>query len=104
MAFLDLCRNPNQATSRQVPYLLVLQQPLFDSLRTRLVAPVLRTADVRAPLQRLHPIVRIADHSFVIALPEMAGVPTGAVGEVVGNLAANRDDIVAAIDFLVTGT
>ena len=34
---------------------------------------------------------------------ELAGVPSEALGEIVGSLKSRRDEIIAALDFLITG-
>lgn len=103
MAFLDLCRNANPATSNRVPYLLVVQQPLLDSLPTRLVIPAFRSTAVPKPIQRLHPVVQFAGETLVLVVPEMAGVPASSLGAVAGNLAESRAAVVAAINFMVAG-
>jgi toxin CcdB len=40
MAQFDVCRNPNPASARRIPYLLDVQSDLLSGLATRVVVPL----------------------------------------------------------------
>ena len=103
MAQFDLHANPNPATRDAVPYLLDVQADLLDALATRVVIPLLPLGPGDRPIERLNLVVEHDGCKMMLSTAEMAGVPLAALGERVGSLSASRDDIVAAIDFLVCG-
>lgn len=104
MAQFDVYRNPNAATRARIPYLLDVQSGLLDSLATRIVVPLCKP-DVLAgkPAERLNPALEVEGRKLFMLTPELAGVSRKALGERVGNLAAERAAIIAALDIAFTG-
>jgi len=100
MAQFDLYRNPNEETNTDVPYLLDVQHDLLDSLATRMVIPLRR--DI-TPVSHLNPSVTVHGETLYLSTAEMAGISTAMLGEHIDSLTAERQQIIAAIDFLVTG-
>lgn len=103
MAQFDLYANPSRETSGAVPYLLDLQSDLRGSLATRVVAPLLRPESAGPPAATLMPRFEIDGRTVVMSTPELAGVSRSELGSRVGSLAENRDEIIAALDLLLTG-
>ena len=104
MRQFDIVENTNSGTNRHVPYLLLLQAPLFDGLATRVVAPLVPLKGFGKPLARLTPVISVADEAFVVSIAEIAGVPLAAIGEKVDSISDSRPEIVSALDFLFTGS
>ncbi len=101
MAQFDLHRNPRGG---DYPLLLDLQAELLGSLATRVVAPMISVKKHGArPITRLNPLVKVRGVDYLILFQELAAVPTAALGEVVGSLAARRSELIAALDLLFTG-
>ena len=104
MAQFDVYRNANPATRARIPFLLDVQAELLDSLATRIVVPLCKPEVVASkPAERLNPQFEIEGRKVIMLTPELAGVPRKALGELVGNLAAERGEIIAALDFAFTG-
>jgi toxin CcdB len=104
MRQFDIVENTNPETRNEIPLLLVLQSDLFGALGTRVVAPLLpssRRADV---LDRLNPEFEINGITYILSTTELAGVPTRALGRTVATVQERRPDILAALDFLITGS
>jgi toxin CcdB len=99
----DLCRNQNPKTRDRVPYLLDVQADLLDRLQTRVVIPVMRAADVGKPARHLNPVFEIDGVAMMLMTPELAGVSVRNLGEKIASLQERRDEIIAALDFLLTG-
>jgi CcdB protein len=97
----DLCRNLGRAAAR-APYLLVLQRDDLALLKTRLVAPVLRLDGEPVMANLFVPLV-VEDESLHVSLPEIFSIDRNALGPVAGNHSALRDEVVRALDMLVTG-
>jgi toxin CcdB len=54
-------------------------------------------------MERLTPLVEVDGERYVAVTPELAGVSRKALSIQVGNLSDRRDDIIAALDLLITG-
>lgn len=104
MARFDIYRNENPATCIRFPYVLDIQAELLSELPTRLVVP-LRAGTGTEPwiVSRLHPILKLGDNTFIAGFSEMAAVPSNILGNNVGTAQAQREDLIAAIDLVVTG-
>jgi toxin CcdB len=104
MAQFDVCRNPNRETRGTYPFLLDVQSDLIESLETRVVVPLCRHSKTGDEvIGTLTPIFDIAGNPYVMLTPELAGVTRSKMGEKVGNLSSCRDEIIAALDLLITG-
>jgi toxin CcdB len=95
----------NRAGSRdRIPYLLDIQSDLLDVLATRVVVPLYRKeAFAGKGMTRLMPLFEVAGEQVVMVTPEVSGVSRKHLGEAVTNLAAQRPEIVAALDMLIAG-
>ena len=103
MAQFDVYTNPNPETKPDMPFLLGLQSDLLDPLATRVVIPLVRCASMPQPVRHLNPVFEVLGERVVLSTAELAGVPRTALGEVVGSLSQHRDDVVRAVDFLISG-
>ena len=103
MAQFDLCQNQNPETRERVPYLLDVQANFLDRLSTRVVIPVMRVSDVGRPAQHLNPVFDIDGVAMMLITPELAGVSVKTLGPKVASLEDRRYDVIAALDFLLTG-
>lgn len=102
MAQFDVYRNPNPATAGRIPYFVDIQTEYLDGLSTRVVVPLVHR-DGFVAATRLNPFFAVEGAPVVMATAELAAIRRTALGERVDSLAEHRHDIVAAIDFLVTG-
>ncbi len=103
MAQFDVYENRNPETKLSIPYLLDVQADLLDSLTTRVVVPLVTVAAVGRGATHLNPRFRIKRTSVVMSTAELAGVSLHVLGERVCSLKEQRDEIIAALDFLFTG-
>ena len=103
MAQFDVYENPNEETNQTIPYLLDLQADLLDNLATRVVAPLVAAAMMGGAVKHLNPRFKIKDNVVFMSTAELAGVRISALGERVGSLSEQRNEIIAALDFLFTG-
>ena len=104
MPQFDVYRNGNPASRGSFPLLVDLQADLLSQLATRVVAPL---APVKAgqagPLGSLTPVLSVNGKYFALLTPQLAGVAGKELGTAVANVASRRDEIIAALDLLVTG-
>jgi len=103
MAQFDVYENPNDETNQIVPYILDLQAVLLDNLATRVVAPLVAAALMGGAVEHLNPRFMVKGNVVFMSTAEIAGVPRSALGEKVGSLREQRNEIIAALDFLFAG-
>ena len=104
MAQFWVYKNTNRATQSRVPYLLDIQSPLLDELQTTVVIPLYSKAFIgKAAITKLCPDVQIEGESFVVLASQITGIDRKILGEKIADLSDYRAEIVAAIDFIVSG-
>ncbi len=104
MAQFALFENQNADSKETYPYFVDIQNSLLDSLNTRLVVPLTHAKNLDdASIGNLCPRTTLGHEEYVLLTHQMTNVPVSALKVPVGSLEHLRDDIVAAIDFLVTG-
>ena len=54
-------------------------------------------------LRTLMPTFEIDDKQYVMVTPQLAGIATRQLGAQVADLSAQRNEIIAALDLLITG-
>lgn len=104
MAAFDIYANPEPRTRAALPYVIELQADLLSDLNTRLVAPLAPARQYKGAVPRLNPVIDIRGEPHVLLAQQMAAVPKRLLAAPpVANAQARRYDIIAAVDFLVTG-
>ena len=101
MTQFDVYRNPNRSAA-EFPYLLDVQSDLIGRLSTRVVVPMAHATAFKAA-QHLNPVFDFEGQDLIMSTSDLAAIPQAALGERVGSLESRRHEILAAIDFLITG-
>jgi toxin CcdB len=97
-------RNPNPTTKATVPYLLDIQSDLMADLETRVVVPLYTAASMKGKvLKTLTPAFEVEGKQYVMMTPQLAGISKKQLGAKVADLSSHRDEIIAALDLLITG-
>ncbi len=104
MSQFILYKNNDKSTSTAYPFFVDVQSELLDTLNTRLVIPLtpLELLEKKAP-SHLCPTIHIDEGEFVILTHQMASVPAKLLSDPIDDISTFRDEIIAAIDFLITG-
>ncbi|MDP2821265.1 MAG: CcdB family protein [Sulfuritalea sp.] len=104
MAQFDVYPNPNPASRERVPFLVALPSDLLGTFDATVVAPLrLKAARDVIPVLRLNPTVRIGGKDYFLRPQELAAIATRSLKKPVTNISPQRDEILAALDFLFTG-
>jgi toxin CcdB len=104
MSQFTLYENVDPVSRETYPYFVDIQNGLLSSLNTRLVIPLTPSKFLnQQAIGNLCPVTTFTDVEFVLLTHQMTNVPIAALKSPVGSLGQMRDQIVAAIDFLVTG-
>ena len=97
-------QNKNSQTKKLIPYLLDVQVDLLADLQTCVVVP-LTAADKNKDktISRLTPILTVDGTEYLMLTPQLVGIMRKELGKPVTTLSDARNEIIGAIDFLVTG-
>lgn len=68
-----------------------------------LCAPVLPCSEWGALTPKLHILIHLDGVPHVVIMSQLVAIPGAQIGSIIGDASAWRDEIVAAIDFLVSG-
>ena len=105
MPQFDVYRNPNTATQQTFPFILDIQHEHLSDLGTRIVLPLGRLTDLKnESLGKLTPIIEYEGDELLILTPQMSAVPSNLLKDPIGTLEHLRADILAALDFAISGT
>ena len=99
MASFDVHVSPGQGDG----YVIDVQADLLRHLNTRLVIPLLPRGRAPTPARTLNPVYKIGGTDYVLATQFMSAVKSAELGPAIANLSDHRDEIIRAIDLLLTG-
>lgn len=104
MSQFDLYANTDSDTRKIYPYFVDIQNSLLDTLNSRVVIPLtpISNTDKNYP-KSLCPIIMIDGKPLALLTHQITSVACSFLIKKEYSLATNRDEIIAAIDFLVTG-
>ena len=100
MAQFDVYENLNEKSKQNIPYLLDIQNDILKDLTTRVVIPLIIT---NKAINFLNPKFTINQIDVILSTAEMASIPMEILGEKICSLKEKREEIIGAVDFLVTG-
>ena len=84
------------------PFLVVVQSSRFKDVPRRVAIPLVAQAVVGPLDSRLSPGFTVEGVAVVLATLEVSSLPLAAFGDLVGNLGARGDDIIRALDLVVS--
>ncbi len=104
MAQFMVYQNKNPHTQNTYPYFVDIQSNLLKELRTTVVIPLCHLAPYnKKPMTTICPIVMFNGNQYVALTQQLAGVDRKILGTEIASISEYRDDLIAAIDFIVSG-
>lgn len=104
MAQFSVYRNKNPRTKTTFPLLVDVQSDLLEPLNTRVVVPLTKSPVLtRRPVSHLTPEISFEGDKYLLMTPQLAGINRTELGSLSGSLTEQRQTILAALDFLLTG-
>jgi len=104
MRQFDVYANTSKATRSAYPFIVDIQSDTVSEIATRIVVPLGRKVDLKnEQLTRLTPEVTYEGEELLLLVPQIASIPAKTLKNPIGSLSHLRDEIVAALDFAVTG-
>lgn len=98
MARFDLYARPEASG-----FLLDCQAELLCDLNTRLVVPLLPAAEAPRPASRLNPTFEVEGLAVVMVTQFAAAIPARELRTRMGSLANRQEEILNALDVLISG-
>ena len=102
MRQFDVVANPDRFAMEAIPYLVILQHDHVRPAPSILVASIAK-AVVLPRIEKLTFEVTIHDEPCLVLAYDIAAFPEQRLAGTVANLAAHRDQFIAAIDLLFIG-
>ena len=100
MAQFDVYENINEKTKEQIPFLLDIQNDILKNVSSRVVIPLIISKEA---IDFLNPQFIINEIDVILSTAELASIPMEILGNKVCSLKDKREEIIGAVDFLVTG-
>lgn len=100
MAQFDVFENLNPQTNKQIPYLLDIQNDILSNFTTRIVVPLVLNSK---GANNLNPYFTINNQKLMMSTQELASISLKSLGSKITSLKNERDIIINAIDFAITG-
>jgi len=100
MAQFDVYENINPRTKEDIPFLLDIQNDILKDLSTRVVVPLVLNMQ---PANILNPEFKIDGLSVTMSTAELAGISISNLGLTICSVEEKRDEIISAVDFMLTG-
>lgn len=103
MAQYDVYANPSRSAADGIPYVVVIQSGLLDSLATRLTMPLAEfDAETKVPTA-LCPVVTVNGRRFHALAHFAAPLPAKVLRRPVDNVAGQASALVSAFDAVLSG-
>jgi toxin CcdB len=104
MAQFDVYQNPSPRTRNLYPYIVDIQNPIIADIATRIVVPLGVFKSFKSEsLKGLTPEIEYNGESLLLLIPQIASIPSKSLRQPIGSLEHFRDEIIAALDFAITG-
>jgi len=104
MRQFDVYANPSRITRRAYPFIVDIQSDIVSAIATRIVVPLGRKVDFKnEEMKKLTPTVKYEGEEFLLIVPQIASMPAKALKNPIGSLSHLRQEIIAAVDFSITG-
>lgn len=102
MPQFDVHRNLGKHRNN-IPFVVVVQSSRFDEYRRRVVVPLVRKSAIgQVSHVGFNPTFKIRGTPVVLHPLEIVSIPTDQLGELVGSLSGEGQQIIAALDELLT--
>ncbi len=103
MAQFDVYPNPSSSAQHGIPYVVVVQSDLLESLATRLVIPLASHDFADKTPEKLCPVIMVKGQTLRALAHYAAPLPTRSLRKSLGNVAGQSGALIAAMDVVLSG-
>ena len=102
----DVYRNPSPLTNKLWPYYMVVQNDYSEDLATRVIMPLAKNYLLPKWHHSVVPKVNIEFETLVLCAPMLTSIKTKSIApaDYICNLRTARNDVIHAIDSLISNT
>jgi toxin CcdB len=100
----DVYRNPSAKTNKLWPFYIIIQHDYFDDLTSRIIVPLVSKKELSLNQKRITPQIDINNEEFYMFTPAITFLDIKKVNksDFVCNIASARNEIVSALDAIIT--
>ncbi|HUR41816.1 MAG TPA: CcdB family protein [Verrucomicrobiae bacterium] len=102
MAQFHAYANPGQKTADRAPFLLDVQSDLVN-VRARVIVMLVAPSYFGKRMRGLNPLLNVNGVEVVMSPTEIGAIQSKHLGPAIADLSAHRQQITAAMNFLLTG-
>lgn len=103
MKQFDLYGNTDPDSNRTYPFFVDVQTGLLEQLNSRLVIPITPVKNAKLFPENLCPVVKIVNKEYAPFTHQITTVSAYFLAKRDSSLLLKRDEIISALDFLLTG-
>jgi len=104
MSQFDVYTNPSKKSREAYPYIIDIQNALISDITTRIVIPLGKFNHFRnEQIDGLTPLIEYENEQYILLTPQIASMPSKSLKNSVGSVESLRNEIIAALDFAITG-
>ncbi len=104
MSQFDVFTNPSTKSRETYPYIIDVQNALISDIATRMVIPLGKLSHFKnEQMHGLTPLIEYKSEQYILLTPQIASMKSKLLKNPVGSIASLRNEIIAAIDFAITG-
>lgn len=104
MKQFDVYINPSLSTRDAFPYIIDIQNAIISDIATRIVIPLGKISYFKnEQINGLTPVIEYENEKLLLLTAQISSIPTKKLKKHVGSLSHFRDEIIASLDFAITG-
>ena len=104
MPQFDVYTNPSKKNRQFFPYLVDVQHTAINEIATRIVIPLGKREYFRnEAMTKLTPEINYEGETLLLLTPQIASIPAKLLTAPIGTLEHIRNEIIASIDFSISG-
>jgi len=104
MAQFDVYSSPSKNTKKNFPYVVDIQNSVISDIATRIVVPLGKLDDFKNDhMSKLTLELEFQGEKLVFLTPQIASIPSRLLKKPVGTIEHLRNEIIASLDFAITG-
>lgn len=102
----NVYRNSSLSTNQELPYYMIIQHDCYDDLDTRVIVPLIRARKLPLWHEHIAPRINIDFENLLLFSPMVTNINNRKNNsrDLICNLRHARQDVVGAIDSLITYT
>lgn len=104
MSQFFIYRNDNKNSKKIYPFFIDVQSDLVQGLNSRIVMPFSLSKETKnLNVKNLCPVFEVEDKKYILLTHQITTVPVSVLKKEVGDFSKFRNEILGAIDILLTG-